>query len=65
MRSTHFKKNLFNSKDPGPEDPTLSCSQRRLLESFLDAEVCWSILLRQGYGETGWNDGVMIRTYSS
>jgi len=33
--------------------------ERGLLEFFLDAGVCWSILLRQGYGETGWSDGVM------
>jgi len=50
------------SKDPSPEG---------LLGSILDAGVCWSILLsilrsrataedgRQGYGETGWSDGVM------
>ncbi len=30
------------SKDPGPKDPALSCPQRGLLESFLDAGVCWS-----------------------
>ncbi len=32
----------FLSKDPGPKDPALSCPQRGLLESFLDAGVCWS-----------------------
>jgi len=48
--------------DTASKDPALISPREA---EALEAGVCWSILLRQGYGVTGWSNDMAEKLHSS